>query len=217
MNLAYSCLKQCTIFIGLIDEHLEKLQLKLINKDFKKGQQIYTPADTQKDLYIIRKGLIKIYTIKNGKESVLELLKVGDVFGGFFNVNSDNLAVYAEALEESNVCKLQYQVFLNILEEYPSLATSIIQDLSQRLTTAQERITNITTGNAEETIFNELKRMAKLFGSKTPQGYELHMKLSHQQIADFVGLTRESVSHSLKRLSDDNRIIKENSRLVVFE
>ena len=210
----FSCLKGCKMFVDNVDEHASKIDFKLTNTNFNKDELILSKNNTSSDIFIIRSGIVKLFKIVGDKEVILELLKEGDIFGTFLGVNiSEN--IFAEAVEKSSICKLNFQIFENLIQKYPTIATSIINELSNRLNDVQKRILNVTTGKAEDMVLSELIRLAKSFGKQYEGYYVLRMKLSHQQIADFIGITRESVSHSISKLTKKGLLLKTNSLIKI--
>ena len=210
----YSCLYQCDIFTSLVDEAFERANKKLINRSYDKGSTVFTLLDTLDGIYIIRSGQLKAYTLTNGKETVVDIMTEGDIFGSF---TSDNVKshVYIEATTDVSICNLKTKEFKKIIESDPNVAVAVINDLAKKLQESHKKLSNVTTGNAEDKVLKELQRLCDTKGTERDGFCILRPKLNHQQIADMTGLTRESVSHVLSKLKKEGKVKQEGKRFFV--
>lgn len=215
MSQGYLCIRNSNLFVNLVDDHIEKVGEKLHHLSLAKGQMLFSGAKPLMDIYFIRRGRIKIYSMTDGRESILEILTTGDTFGSF-SANNPRKGLYAEALDDAAVCRLDLDQFNKLIVSYPEIATSIIEELTTRLDQAHQKLSNITLGDAQTKVFTELQRLSQRLGKEYDSDYrEVGGKFSHQQIADMVGLSRESVSHSFTKLRKQGKIKSIHDNLLV--
>jgi CRP-like cAMP-binding protein len=211
---SFSCIKHCPLFIDLIDEKMGELSKKFDNRSYKKNETILHGSDKSNALYIIRNGFVKITVIANGKESTIDILKQGDIFGSLLDdqLNSTTSIV---AMSDVNVCSMNDEDFELLIKTYPEITFRLLKELSRKLNDAREKIYNITLNNSDLKIYSELKRICSSIGSASDKSCRIFQKVSHQNIADMVGLTRESVTNSLKRLRSEG-LIEINKKEIII-
>ncbi len=216
MYTNYSCIKHCPLFINLIDDKISSINKKFTNSSLNKGEIINDSKIKNSALNIIRNGFIKINVVSNGKESNLDILRQGDIFGNFSYSSLEEKDKYKlYAMSDVNICSLDETTFNELISKYPEISNRLVSELSKKLSQARMKIYNLTTNSSDEKVYNELKRVCSIIGSSEKEKCRIFQKVSHQNIAEMVGLTRESVTNSLKRLKQQGLVVITKSEIIV--
>ncbi|MCS7206263.1 MAG: cyclic nucleotide-binding domain-containing protein [Leptospiraceae bacterium] len=121
-----------------------KLIKKELTRYFKKDQIIFCENEPGDELYIIKKGSVKISKLISGKETILALLKEGDIFGEMALLDNRPRSATAIAAEDCEMAAINRQNFDRLVIEQPIMAERLITLLSERIWTAYRQLSNLT-------------------------------------------------------------------------
>lgn len=136
--------------------HLQKMNKPLvapkvskteINRFYSNDQIIFCENEPGDELYIIKKGSVKISKLISGKETILALLKVGDIFGEMALLDNRPRSATAIAAEDCEVAAINRQNFDKLVIDQPLMAERLITLLSERIWTAYRQLANLTIGD----------------------------------------------------------------------
>lgn len=148
--------------------------------------------------WVVEKGLMKVYTIApDGSALTYAILGEGDSFGETTILTGHWVRATVEALEPTEVRYLSADQFEQLLKEYPDFALALLRNLAERIRQSEERVFHISRLKLSQRVAHALLGLARTIGEQTEDGIEIH--LTHQEIADYVGASREAVSRTLGR------------------
>lgn len=172
---------------------------------------------------ILASGYIKRYLIKNdGNIGVQIIYGPGDVFpltnvfSAFFNqpLYRGREIFYYEAMVDSEIHTIHSQELLRAVKSDKELYARLLQEAGKHLESCVHSLENIALRSAYERVAHQLAYFATRFGEQTSQGTKLVIPLTHQDIADILSVTRETVSNSITKLRK-NGYIKTKKHIVV--
>ena len=176
-------------------------------KSFKKGMCIFEAGDEASMLYIMETGRAKIYqTSPSGKDIILWFCFPGETFGLAELSRGVKRSISARAMGDSQVLCLPKSDFLRFIAERPSVALSAIDILSTRLRRLGQTFMNLATEDVPLRIVRLILGLA--YGSAHGKCAEheddgticVNITLTHQEIADMIGATRQTVTTALNDL-----------------
>ncbi|MCS7300351.1 MAG: Crp/Fnr family transcriptional regulator [Fimbriimonadales bacterium] len=148
--------------------------------------------------WVVEKGLMKVYTIApDGSALTYAILGEGDSFGETTILTGHWVRATVEALEPTEVRYLAPEQFESLLREHPDFALALLRILAERIRQSEERVFHISRLKLSQRVAHALMGLAQTVGEQTDEGIEIH--LTHQEIADYVGASREAVSRTLGR------------------
>jgi len=190
-------LEDMMLFI-IIKEALNSPEKDIIKKIYKKNDFITIEGEEADYIYIVLDGLVKIFkTEENGRKKTLNYLNVGDFFGESAIIDGNLRSVNIQAIKNTLIYEIKRNKFNELLKNYPQITLKIILSLSKRLREANEEITKLAFNSVKKRLFNELKRLAKNFGEKKDKGILITEKITHKDLAELVGTSRETVTKYL--------------------
>lgn len=209
------CAKKVGLFESFNQDDFEKL-LKLIERLYiPKGDFIFKEGMLSDRLFIINGGSFKIsrYT-KDGKEQILYILTEGDYFGELNLLKTEALEFSAIALEDTHLCTIRKADFDGLMSAYPSLYSKILEHAYERIATLENMIQTLTAKDVNSRLATLLLNLAEQFGVQK-QGYiEIPLKLTREEMANTIGLTRETVSRKLSQFQNDDLIELVDHRMI---
>jgi len=196
----------------LPEERLKLFSEISSEREFKNKETIFLQQENAKNLYNITKGNIKIYRLlSDGRIQIIGFLYPGDFFGSY---KREKYNYSAEAIGEVRACVFKQETLDSYLEKNMNLAKELLHMTSHELTLAQDRMGVLGKMNAHERvarfIINISEQRARIGWKNNP----VSLPMTRQDIADYLGLTLETVSREITRFKTSNLIKLMNSKQI---
>ena len=192
--------KKIQLFSSFTDKEIEQLITKLIIKKFKKHETILHEEDTNEFMYIILFGKVKaVRMTEEGKEIILAVHQAGDFFGEMSLIDGKTTPASVIATEDSLVAIISKKDFYSILLVQSKLTISLLKIFCNRLRKSWDTIQLLNFNNASQRTKMILIMLSDEYGKKSSDGITLNIKLTHQDIAEMTGMTRETVTRILDK------------------
>lgn len=212
-------LSQINLFRDLPEDILKQVAETSLMRSFEKGRYISHPHDEGERIYFLKEGEVEIYESTNeGKKIIIDILKPGDIFGyeSIASESEDERKQFIKANKDVILCIMPKRDFLILLEKRPGLALKLIKDLSARLSVTESRLRDTALSDSETRVLEELERLYKQYGEEKDGQRRLTRKFTHEELANLVGIARETVTRTLARLIDKQKIyIDKNGHIVI--
>jgi len=187
----------------------QPLQSAGVVRQFAKKRTILFQGEVPQSVMVVQSGLVKVYGITtSGDQRTVTLLSAGDIFPVECLFNKSRVSLYYyEALTDCIMLSLPKAVFLDALQSNSALKDQIFESYMAHYTSATMHIYALEHSHAQEKVVYILQYLVARFGEKQPNGFtKIALRLSHQDIAEMVGLTRETTAVELHRLKDKKLI-----------
>lgn len=192
-------LKNIPIFSSLSEKHLEELSEIMLEKTYRKNQVIFDQGDPGNSLIIIKSGLVKISLVdSNNHEFIIKTFSVHDFFGEMSLLDGGPRSATATAVEDTKALIIFRDNFIGLIQKNPSVALGMLSELSIRLRTTTENISNLTFFDAYGKVAQCLLDLADKIGKREDDGVAIQLTLSRQELANMSGLSRETFARILK-------------------
>lgn len=173
-------------------------------RQFKRLRTILYQGEVPKSVYIIKKGVIRAYNIaENGEERNVELLSDGDVLPmpWVFNISNATLYYY-DAFSDVQLYVLSKEHFREIVQKH-DLEGDLLQLAARRYAATTMHINALLQAHAQNKIAQGLQYLALSHGTRLGSGkYRVNIRLTQQDLANLVGVTRETAAVELNKLRD---------------
>ncbi len=207
-------LKSIELFSLLSDAELAEISSKISVKKFKKNEVILHEEDTSEYMYIILSGKVKVLQVtEEGRETILAFHGSGDFFGEMSLIDGKTVPASVAAIENSEVAIISKNDFYALLFVQNKVLVQLLRIFCARIRGAYERIQILSFNNAAQRVKTLLMMLADMNGQVTEKGTMLNIKLTHQNIADMTGITRETVTRILNKAQKDGDIFFEGKTI----
>jgi len=212
-----SLLQSVPIFSDLSPADLNKIAERMIQRTYTKGQMILLEDDLGQTFFVIAEGSVKITRLSDdGREVILAMLGESDFFGEMSLLDGAGRSANVVALESSEVLTLARNDFLEILEEYPKISISFLEELTQRIRKSDQQIESLSLSDVEQRIGITLIRLAEELGSIKHGTVKINNLPYQQDIANMAGTSRETVSRTFKLLEEKGLVAREGHELTIY-
>jgi CRP/FNR family transcriptional regulator len=214
-NCQECIIREVTILSDLGAEELESISRLIHLSKYRRHQILFLENNPAQTVFIIKSGMIKVSkSLEDGREQILRVLRSGDILG-FGAIYEESYSATAEALSDGELCCLDKEKFLHLLETNPRISLNMVKVLGKELEEARSKIRDLGLKNARERIATFLLSQISPFDKSGSKGQKLTLGLSRQEISGMVGLSQETVSRILSEFNKDE-IIKTNRKEIVI-
>lgn len=210
-----AAVRSLPMFRGLSHEDQERVIGLARVQTHDRGDYLWRAGDPAEKLTLIVHGRVKIVRHGEGGDVILEIFGEGEPVGAIAVYNEMPYPASAVCMEPTTMLSLPKRDYFDMLDRYPSFARGIIRELT-RLTIALTRKLEEMRGQSVETRIAQLfLTLAERMGRETPEGIEIALQLSRQEIAQMVGTTVESAIRVMSRWGREGMIVTGEKRFVI--
>ncbi len=184
--------------IGLSDTNLPTLFKASTHIDLDRGQTLFLDDEPAKHIYNIQKGTITVYRMgPAGQRQVLGFLLTGDLIG---LTPGETYEVSAEACADAQLCRWERKKFEDFLALFPAMDRQFRLISSKVLASSIDLAFALGQLTAEQRVAGFLLHLAERQERNGAESKFVHLPMSRGDIADYLGLTIETVSRALTKL-----------------
>lgn len=208
---AHDILKAVSYFAKLDDDTLASMERAAIRRVYDAEQVILIEGEPCVGLYIVESGWLKAIKIGlDGREQVLQTLKPGDVFNGISVFTDAPNQATVSALETSVVWMVRREVLLKLLEEHPSLARQVIQELAGKVQYLIRLVEDLSLRSVEARLARLLLEQAE------GESVQRRRWATQSEMASRLGTVPDVVNRALRKLSDEGLIHVERHQIQIL-
>lgn len=210
------CLRDLPIFEGIEIKSFEDICSETTKKVFQKGELIFSQGNPADTIFLIKEGSIKLAQVtEDGREVILGILGKGDIVGESALFQRREHLASAIALEESKVCSISHKQMEKLIMDHPLLAMQLITNLGKKFYSVMEQKSELYSQTVEQRVLKLFVRLAREYGQPVSEGCLIPLKLTQQDIANMLGVSRVTVVQVLKELRKANRLDKQGKYYVL--
>jgi CRP-like cAMP-binding protein len=200
-------LRNCELFETLSEGWIRRLESRSRMATFHAKSPIRLPEDSSNYLYLILNGMVRLSHITvDGKESILAFVGPGEVFGEGAVIDGSEVEEHVMSIEKTSIMMIPANEVMELLNENSDLALSLTKLVGLRRHRIERRIKNLLFVSNRERLIHLLLDLAEQFGTQTENGVLLKIRLVHLDIANLIGITRESVTILLGQLKQEGKL-----------
>jgi len=194
---ALSLIKNVPLFSCLDDIELEGLLKAAVRKTFARHTILLNAGDTTDSLYVITEGKVKAVIIdEHGKEIILSISGPGEYFGEMAMIDGEPRSATIMTREQTEIMIFSKGDLRRVFAQNPDIVFNLLKGLTRRLRKANQQIESLALMDVYGRVATLLTEAAKPLGSAAV----IPEALTHQEIANMVGSSREMVSRILNEL-----------------
>ena len=199
-NRCSSCsLHHMCLTTGLGDFDMNRLDRIIVRRRVPRGTTLYRMGEAFTNLYAIRVGHFKTHQLSaDGVEQITGFQMTGELLG-MDAISTDHHHSYAVALEDSEVCEIPFSRLEKLFSERPALLHHFHRTMSREITRDQSAMLLLGNMLAEQRFAAFLVNLASRYKARNYSSISFQLRMSREDIGNYLGLTIESVSRLLSR------------------
>ncbi|MBW2272264.1 MAG: Crp/Fnr family transcriptional regulator [Deltaproteobacteria bacterium] len=200
----------------LAPEEIEKLRGASVCLDYTEGDTIFAPATNPNSLYLLEKGLARIYRLsREGEETTFGYVAPGEVFGELTVFGDYPRESFAQAARPCRVWRIPGVEFQRLLSARPSLVLEVTRQIGTRLKRIESRVENLVFRNARSRLAHILIELAEDFGRQTEDGICIDVDITQAELATLVGITRQTANVNLRDFEQEGLTTRSGRQVVL--
>lgn len=165
---------------------------------YPKGAVLFAEQEAPRGVFILCKGRVKLsMTSSEGKSVILRIADPGEILGLHAVVSNQPYQASAETLEPCELNFVRREDFLRFLRENPEASLQAAQQLSQNYHIACEQVRSIGLAHSAMGKLAGFLLLWATKGQPTKQGTRVLLTLTHEEIGQMIGLSRETVTRTM--------------------
>ena len=204
-----------SVFSGLSEKDLDYLNSHLKTRLYKKKQVIFYEDSPATGIYYIKQGLVKKYKTGNdGKEQIFYISKTADIIGYHAILSDENYPDSAAAMEDSVICFIPKNIFIELIEKSPQLSNLLLKNISHEFGVLINTLTIISQMSVRQRLALHLLLLKEKLQSQNST-VKTQINISRDDLSALVGTAKENLVrllHEFKALD----IITVSGRSIVI-
>jgi CRP/FNR family cyclic AMP-dependent transcriptional regulator len=211
-------LKRVPLFSELNEDERTRLAEIATERRYARKQLVFMEGEPREAVYFICSGSIKIFKVdEDGDEQVINLLKEGEMFPhiGFFD--DGPYPASAEVIQEATLLNIRLDDFERIILESPQIAMKLMRIMGRKMMALQQRLQEMISDDVYERVVHNLLRLAEESGKQKEGTLVIEMPITHQDFANMVGASRESINRIFNRLKKENLLKSDRQSIAILD
>ena len=183
---------------------------------YPKGAILFIEKQDCRGVFVLCQGEVKLtVSSSEGKTLVMRVAKAGEVLGLVSALLGTPYEVTAETLYPSQVAFVRREDFLRFIAKYPEATQNATWQVSKQYQAACEQLRTVGLSSS---VQEKLARLLLTWSADKPESKDsarIKLPLTHEEIAEFVGTTRESVTRTLSEFKHRRLIMLQGSTLMI--
>ena len=187
-----------TVCAALDEDEIQRLAEIVQSQRVPAHHTLFSEGDTAQNMYNVTSGSVKLYKLlPDGRRQITGFLFSGDFLG--LSVDA-RYAYTAETVTATTVCRFPRRQMDTLLDEFPKLQRRLFSLASNELAAAQDQMLLLGRKTAREKIASFLLSLSERAVRRGQKSNPIQVPMSRSDIADYLGLTTETVSRTFTQL-----------------
>ncbi len=207
-----SAIKKCPLFAGVTDQDLDQLVAVCRRREYSKGEVLFSEKEPADGFYVVVEGNVKVYKLSSeGKERILHIVHPGESFAEAAMFADGCYPAFAEPVRKATVLFFPKRPFIELLQTHTRIPINMIAGLS--------RFLRQFAGQIEDLTFKDVPaRLARYLVELAEDGRDVvELPISKTQLASRLGTVSETLSRTLRKLSEDELIKVQGKSISILD
>ena len=189
-------------FFDELSEENQKLLLTYgVEKKFKSGSYLFHEGDSPEHVYLVRSGKVCLSKMTaDGKEISVHLKQCHELVGEVGLFNEMNISVTAKVIEDAVLVRFDRHTLEEVFRDYGEIAVAFMKWFTRHTQSTQAKFRDLILCGKTGAFYSILIRFSNSYGVTDANGILINVHLTNQDIANYMGTTRESVNRMLNEL-----------------
>jgi len=204
---AVSAFRDIQLFWSFTNDELYEVVRKAKIRKIRRNRIVLNGEDTNHYMYLILAGRVKVVQVaEEGKEVIIAVHQSGESFGEVSLIDGKTTRASVVALEDSVIAYIAKKEYNALISTNKKMLDNLLTILCSRLRESWEKIQLLSFTNVSQRVKMLLHLLSDEHGRKTTEGVAVNIRLTHQDIANMIGTSRETVTRIMEKMSRDGEI-----------
>ncbi|MCK5798914.1 MAG: Crp/Fnr family transcriptional regulator [Deltaproteobacteria bacterium] len=209
-------LKKIPLLTKLPAAELAALAEEITLEEARRRRVIYMPGDPGDTVFFVNGGRVKISRVTpDGKELTLAYRGPGELFGELSILDGKHREEMAEAMENALITQVPRERFEKLLREHVALAYEMVHLMCTRRRQIERKTQDLVFKDVNAKLAKLLLGLCDDYGVDDDRGTLVAVKITHQEMANLIGSTRETVSLTLSQFKRTELIATEGRKVII--
>jgi CRP/FNR family cyclic AMP-dependent transcriptional regulator len=187
-----------------------------LTETYQAGDTLFSEKQAASGVYLVREGKVRLsMNSTDGKRLSLRIARAGDILGLTAVLSGNKCETTAEALTVAKIIPISIAEFFGYLSRHPDVYRLVTQEVSLQYTLACEQLRTVgLSSSAPEKLARLLLDLSEN-GQATEHGTRFRFLLTHEQIGEFIGASRETVTRTLGSFKHRRLVALNGSMLTI--
>jgi CRP-like cAMP-binding protein len=210
-----SAVRSQQMFRGLSAQDQERITAIASLRDYARGDVVWNEGDPASCLTLILSGRVKVVRRAETSDVILEIFGAGEPIGALAVYNDIPYPATAICMEPTSLLLLPRHDYFQMLERHPELARAVIRELTRLVVSMMRKLQELRGQRIETRIARLFMMLVERSGRDTPDGVEIALHMSRQEVAEMVGTTVESAIRVMSRWGRAGVLITGEHRFLI--
>lgn len=211
-------LKKIPLLADLGPDVLARLAERIELREVKRREVIYLPGDPGGSVYFVNGGRVKISKVtRDGKALTLSYCGPSELFGEVCLVDGGPREEMAEAMENAMITEIERSDFEKLVQTHSQLGFQLTRLLAGRRRDLENKLETLVFRDVTSKLAELLLQLAQEYGVEDSRGTLVALKITHQELANLIGSTRETVSLTLSQFKKKKYIATEGRKVIISD
>ncbi len=211
-------LRKVPFIADLGPDLLARLADRVELREAKRRDVIYLPGDPGNSLFLVHGGRIKVSKVtRDGKSLTLSYCGPAELFGENCLLDGGPRTEMAEAVENALLSAVSRTDFEDLITAYPALGLALTRLVIGRRRDLENKVEALVFRDVSSKLAELLVKLAGEYGVEDSRGVMVALKITHQELANLIGSTRETVSLTLSQFKRKRLITTEGRKVIISD
>ena len=211
-------LKKAEFFCGLSLKALKEFDSIKSSSVYPEGAVLFLEKQDARGVFVLCEGEVKLtISSSEGKTLILRIAKPGEVLGLMATLSGEPYEVTAETLRPCQVAFVRRDEFLRFIAQHPEACLGVVKLLTAHYHAACEQLKTVGLSASAPEKLARLLLGWSVGGEETKLGTRITLPLTHQEIAEFIGSSRETVTRTLSDFRSRHLVTLKGSTLMIAD
>ena len=209
-------LARFNILASMKPDEMAMLNREVKDTKYKRGETIYLPGDPSDAVYFVKKGRVKLsHRDKSGKSITIRVCEPGEPFGEMAAMGEYVRPLEATALDDVWLCWMGRERFARFAEAHPQIVLQIAKLIGLHRQELENRLEELLFLDVPTRLARTLNKLADKHGREMGNAIQLKIRITHRELADLIGATRETTTAALNRLQREGVVTRKLGKLLI--
>lgn len=210
-------LQRVPFLAALSGEDLRWLAGRVQRRKYSRGDIIFVKDDPGESMFIVEDGSVRIYVPgTQGADLTLAVMQPGEFFGDLSLLDGRPRSASAQAARNTTLLTLERGDLTDLVQSRPQAALAILTEIAGRLRETDQMASDLAFLDVSGRLARRLLDLATSNGKEREDGVLINSTITQEELANMIGVTRESVNRNLGMFRRLGLIAREGRRIVVL-